>query len=320
MVGSTSSLEYFQLSYSLNLAALKDSFTKQYTNISLIPPNYNISGFICYYVIDVVATNCIFTLTSSAFLTLDISLLQVLAPRYNQDTTSESDKIVHSDKSEVFSGENIEMLKNIFSSAGFKVHCRNNLPQPLVTQQEKVPLDAAKLAGFLINFFCDIDDPLKAKHGHSPSMFSASDEEMQEVTVGDGSSSSVCFMRKAEALQHATLDLLLDIMVKFCQTSDGISPEDFYAMGSDPSMDSHKAVSKSDSNVENGESDHFQFLLCGRSLKVDESTSTRPIQFMSVNETDILKKEIPGAHIFPSVISSGTPLGVESIRTCQVLC
>ena len=277
-------------------------------------------GCSCHCVVDEVVLNCIFTVINVHFLNVRCFLLQVLAPHSIQDTASESDKFDHSDESEVLSGDNTHRLKNLLSSAGFHLINGNNPSRPLVIPKEKVPLNAAKLAGFLINLLRNLDDAFKAKHGLPPSKFSTSNDERQDVTVGDESSPSAFFMRKIKVLQHAAVDLLLDIMVKFCQTSDRRSHDDSNDIRSDPLPNGHKVVNKSESYSEHGGSDSVQFLIYGRGPKVDESTCIRAIQFMGVNETDMSKREIPDDNFFPPEISAGTILDLDSIQACQVLC
>lgn len=280
----------------------------------------NTLSFSCDCVFNEVVTNCIFTVTKLHFLNNRYFLLQVLAPQCNQETTSESDKFVRSDESEVLSEDKIEEVKNLLSSAGFHLINGNNPSQPLAIPKEEVPLNAAKLAGFLIDLRCNLDDSFKEKHQLPPYKFSTSNEERQDVTVGDESSPSAFALRKIKVLQHATIDLLLDIMVKFCPTPERRSHEDSSDLRSDPSPDGHKAVNKSESNVAHGGSHGVQFLIYGRGTKADESTCIRSMQFMGVNGTDTSKRETPVNHIFPPEISAGALLDLDSIQECQVLC
>ncbi|RWW00683.1 hypothetical protein GW17_00036339 [Ensete ventricosum] len=195
-----------------------------------------------------------------------------------QDALStDPDELIESEDSEGISGDEEDMFRNLLSRAGFHLTYGDNPSQPQVTLREKLLIDAGAIAGFLTGLRVYLDDPAKVKRLLLPTKLSS-----------------------------AIIDLLLDIMVECCQTSEGRTGYDSSETSSKTSPGSNGANTPpehsgdSEVSTEYARCDMYQRLEPG----AEEISHTYAVQSSHLNTGEIVQKTNQEQHIFPPETSA----------------
>ncbi|RWW68410.1 hypothetical protein BHE74_00024064 [Ensete ventricosum] len=202
----------------------------------------------------------------------------VFASEDEQDALStDPDELIESEDSEGISGDEEDMFRNLLSRAGFHLTYGDNPSQPQVTLREKLLIDAGAIAGFLTGLRVYLDDPAKVKRLLLPTKLSS-----------------------------AIIDLLLDIMVECCQTSEGRTGYDSSETSSKTSPGSNGANTPpehsgdSEVSTEYARCDMYQRLEPG----AEEISHTYAVQSSHLNTGEIVQKTNQEQHIFPPETSA----------------
>ncbi|XP_019082713.1 PREDICTED: uncharacterized protein LOC104705038, partial [Camelina sativa] len=131
---------------------------------------------------------------------LDFSDLKMLTSDGDQDALT-----TNPDESEE------DTFQNFLSRAGVHLTFGENSSQPQVTLQEKHMMDADAIAGLLNDLRVYLDDPTKVKRLLLPTKTSCNDSH---------SLSLMSLLMGVKVLQNAIINILLDIMVECCKTSE----------------------------------------------------------------------------------------------------
>ncbi|XP_010906892.1 uncharacterized protein [Elaeis guineensis] len=238
----------------------------------------------------------------------EFSDLEVLASEDDQDALStDPDELIESEDSEVISGDEEEMFRNLLSRAGFHLTYGDNPSQPQVTLREKLLMDAGAIAGFLTGLRVYLDKPAKIKRLLLPTKLSGSSGRKKDATSGDANSPSLMnLLMGVKVLQQAIVDLLLDIMVECCQPSEGRTGNDSSETSLKPSPASDGASSPPEST---GDSEVTERAQCYayQSLESEVAEITKAIakQSSDLIANGILDKTILKQSIFPPETSAG---------------
>ncbi|CAL9753797.1 unnamed protein product [Musa acuminata subsp. burmannicoides] len=238
----------------------------------------------------------------------EFSDLEVFASEDEQDALStDPDELVESEDSEGISGDEEDMFRNLLSRAGFHLTYGDNPSQPQVTLREKLLIDAGAIAGFLTGLRVYLDDPAKVKRLLLPTKLSSGICGKKDSLKGDANSPSLMnLLMGVKVLQQAIIDLLLDIMVECCQTSEGRTGYDSSETSSKTSPGSNGANTPpehsgdSEVSTEYARCDMYQRLEPG----VEEISHTYAVQSSQLNTGEIVQKTNQEQHIFPPQTSA----------------
>ncbi|KAF1865155.1 hypothetical protein Lal_00004529 [Lupinus albus] len=236
----------------------------------------------------------------------EFSDLEVLASEDDQDAlTTDPDELVDSEESEGISGDEEDIFRNLLSRAGFHLTYGDNPSQPQVTLREKLLMDTGAIAGFLTGLRVYLDDPAKVKRLLLPTKLSGTCDGKKATKIDESSPSLMNLLMGVKVLQQAIIDLLLDIMVECCQTSEGGPAADSVDACSKPSPDSSGAASPLKCDRENGATVSAQFPIKERlDNVVEDISSTSAVQSSDLNANGIQEKAPPGQTIFPPETSA----------------
>ncbi|KAJ7958792.1 Ubiquitin carboxyl-terminal hydrolase [Quillaja saponaria] len=237
----------------------------------------------------------------------EFSDLEVLASEDDQDAlTTDPDELIDSEDSEGISGDEEDIFRNLLSRAGFHLTYGDNPSRPQVTLREKLLMDAGAITGFLTGLRVYLDDPAKVKRLLLPTQLSGGSDGKKVIKADKSSPSLMNLLMGVKVLQHAIIDLLLDIMVECCQPSGG-SSADFPDTNSKPSSDGSGATSPVERDRENGAVESAQAPVYERLDSVsEESSTTSAVQSSDLNGIGIPKKAIPGDPISPPETSAAS--------------
>ncbi|KAL7187366.1 hypothetical protein ACSBR1_037437 [Camellia fascicularis] len=236
----------------------------------------------------------------------EFSDLKVLASEDDQDAlTTDPDELVDSEDSEVISGDEEDIFRNLLSRAGFHLTYGDNPSQPQVTLREKLLMDAGAIAGFLTGLRVYLDDPAKVKRLLLPTKLSGGNDG-KKVTKNDESSPSLMnLLMGVKVLQQAIIDLLLDIMVECCQPSEGSSNDDCSDANFKLSPESSGAISPPESDRETGAIESAPLPIHDRlDSWIDEGTNTSAVQSSDMNGTVIPDKTVRAPPVCPPETSA----------------
>ncbi|XP_010431620.1 PREDICTED: uncharacterized protein LOC104715953 [Camelina sativa] len=139
---------------------------------------------------------------------LDFSDLKVLASDGDQDALTASPDVSEEDT-----------FRDFLSRAGVLLTFGENSSQPQVTLLEKHIMDADAIAGLLNDLRVYLNDPTKVKRLLLPTKTSCNDRSMLRKS-DESSLSLMSLLMGVKVLQHAIIDILLDIMVECCKNSE----------------------------------------------------------------------------------------------------
>ncbi|KAH7433467.1 hypothetical protein KP509_07G070900 [Ceratopteris richardii] len=157
----------------------------------------------------------------------EFSDLEVMVSDEEQDAIStDPDELLDSDDSDGVSNDEEDIFRSLLASAGFHLSYGDNPallldPSQLqVTLREKLLLDAGAIAAFLTGLRVYLDDPVKVKRLLLPTRLPTSVNSVSKKVNSKGEATSPSLMNLlmgVKVLQQAIADLLLDIMVEYCQ-------------------------------------------------------------------------------------------------------
>ncbi|KAH9300653.1 hypothetical protein KI387_012236, partial [Taxus chinensis] len=159
----------------------------------------------------------------------EFSDLEMMVSDDEQDALStDPDELIDSDDSEGINGDEEDMFRSLLARAGFHLTYGDNPsllldPSQLqITLRETLLMDVGAIAGFLTGLRLYLDDPVKVKRLLLPTkLTSVSGGNKRGNKVETLSPSLINLLMGVKVLQQAIIDLLLDIMVDCCQTSEG---------------------------------------------------------------------------------------------------
>ncbi|XP_039117979.1 uncharacterized protein LOC120253823 [Dioscorea cayenensis subsp. rotundata] len=251
----------------------------------------------------------------------EFSDLEVLASEDDQDALStDPDELVDSEDSEGISGDEEDMFRNLLSRAGFHLTYGDNPSQPQVTLREKLLMDAGAIAGFLTGLRVYLDDPAKVKRLLLPTKLSGSNGGKKDATRVDTNSPSLMnLLMGVKVLQQAIIDLLLDIMVECCQSSDGRTSYDSSDTSSKPSPDSIEASTPTEPSGDPEATEFAQYQVYQRlEAGISEISQAYAVQSSDLNTNEIPGKTNPVQPIFPPETSAGDLSADDSfVRTSK---
>lgn len=257
-------------------------------------------------------------------LQFNLNFYQVLASEDDQDAlTTDPDDLIDSEDSEVISGDEEDIFRNLLSRAGFHLTYGDNPSQPQVTLREKLLMDAGAIAGFLTGLRVYLDDPEKVKRLLLPTKLSGSNDGKKASKNEEASPSLMNLLMGVKVLQQAIIDLLLDIMVECCRPLEESSGDDVCNADSKDSPDSGEVTSSLQQGRENGATEQMEHPLFERldsSVSGCASTaaavqSTRTNTGMGATNTDVVEKVIPGQPTHPPEASARGPPETASFRS-----
>ncbi|CAL9091809.1 unnamed protein product [Musa acuminata var. zebrina] len=238
----------------------------------------------------------------------EFSDLEVLASEDEQDALStDPDELIESEDSEIISGDEEDMFRNLLSRAGFHLSYGDNTSQPQVTLREKLLMDAGAIAGFLTSLRVYLDDPAKVKRLLLPTKLSSSSCSKKDASNGDANSPSLMnLLMGVKVLQQAIIDLLIDIMVECCQPSEGRTGYDSSETSSKTSGSSGASTppetgGDSEVSADYAQCDMYQRLEPG----TGEINHTYAVQSSYPNTCEIVDRTDQERHIFPHEASAG---------------
>lgn len=246
-----------------------------------------------------------------------------MASEDDQDALStDPDELVDSEDSEGISGDEEDMFRNLLSRAGFHLTYGDNPSQPQVTLREKLLMDAGAIAGFLTGLRVYLDDPAKVKRLLLPTKLSGSNGGKKDATRVDTNSPSLMnLLMGVKVLQQAIIDLLLDIMVECCQSSDGRTSYDSSDTSSKPSPDSIEASTPTEPSGDPEPTEFAQYQVYQRlEAGISEISQAYAVQSSDLNTNEIPGKTNPVQPIFPPETSAGDLSADDSfVRTSKVI-
>ncbi|XP_008793966.2 uncharacterized protein LOC103710127 [Phoenix dactylifera] len=236
----------------------------------------------------------------------EFSDLEVLASDDDQDALStDTDELIESEESDVSSEDEEDMFRNLLSRAGFHLTYGDNPSQPQVTLREKLLMDAGAIAGFLSALRVYLDEPAKIKRLFLPAKLSGSTGGKKDSTRGDASFPSIVnLLMGVKVLQQAIIDLLLDIMVECCQSSEGRTGYDSSETSLKPSPGSNGASSPPESTGDSEVTENAQCHVYQR-LESGVAEITQALQSSDLIANGIPDKTNLEQSIFPPETSAG---------------
>ncbi|RZS01894.1 hypothetical protein BHM03_00031844 [Ensete ventricosum] len=245
------------------------------------------------------------TLICICFLSL---CCKVLASEDEQDALStDPDELIESEDSEIISGDEEDMFRNLLSRAGFHLSYGDNTSQPQVTLREKLLMDAGAIAGFLTSLRVYLDDPAKVKRLLLPTKLSSSSCSKKDASNGDANSPSLMnLLMGVKVLQQAIIDLLIDIMVECCQPSEGRTGYDSSETSSKTSGSSGASTPPETGGDSEVSADYAQCDMYHRlEPGTGENNHTYAVQSSYPNTCEIVDRTDQERHIFPHETSTG---------------
>ncbi|KAH0465420.1 hypothetical protein IEQ34_005523 [Dendrobium chrysotoxum] len=237
----------------------------------------------------------------------EFSDLEVLASEDDQDALStDPDELIESEDSEGISVDEDDLFRNFLSQAGFHLSYGVNPSQPQVTLREKLLMDAGAIAGFLTGLRIYLDDPAKIKRMLLPTKLSGSDGNKKDAEAGEADTPSLMnLLMGVKVLQQAIIDLLLDIMVECCQTSEVRNDLDSEAS---PNLcsDSNGAFSPMELSGESEVTEDSQCHLYGTiGSAADEFDHSHAVQSSDLHMIGMSDKNSPEQIVFPPETAAG---------------
>ncbi|KAG1363216.1 Ubiquitin carboxyl-terminal hydrolase 13 [Cocos nucifera] len=238
----------------------------------------------------------------------EFSDLEVLASDDDQDALStDTDELIESEESDISSGDEEDMFRNLLSRAGFHLTYGDNPSQPQVTLREKLLMDAGAIAGFLSGLRVYLDEPAKIKRLFLPAKLSGSTGGKKDSTRRDASFPSIVnLLMGVKVLQQAIIDLLLDIMVECCQSPEGRTGYDSSETSSKLSPGSNGASSPPESTGDSEVTENAQCHVYQR-LEPGVTEITQALESSDLIANGIPDKTNLEQSIFPPETSAGHP-------------
>ncbi|RWW39091.1 hypothetical protein BHE74_00055607 [Ensete ventricosum] len=241
---------------------------------------------------------------------------KVLASEDEQDALStDPDELIESEDSEIISGDEEDMFRNLLSRAGFHLSYGDNTSQPQVTLREKLLMDAGAIAGFLTSLRVYLDDPAKVKRLLLPTKLSSSSCSKKDASNGDANSPSLMnLLMGVKVLQQAIIDLLIDIMVECCQPSEGRTGYDSSETSSKTSGSSGASTPPETGGDSEVSADYAQCDMYHRlEPGTGENNHTYAVQSSYPNTCEIVDRTDQERHIFPHETSTGDQPACDSL-------
>ena len=246
-----------------------------------------------------------------------------MASEDDEDALStDPDEIIDSEDSEGISGDEEDMFHNLLSRAGFHLTYGDNPSQPQVTLREKLLMDAGAIAGFLTGLRVYLDDPAKVKRLLLPTKLSGNNGSKKDATRGDTNSPSLInLLMGVKVLQQAIIDLLLDIMVECCQSSEARTGYESSDTSSKPSLDSNRVSTPSERRGDGEVAERTQFRVHQRlESEADEISQSHAVQSSELSTNGIPGKTNPEQAICPPETSAADqPADDSFIRAPKVV-
>ncbi|KAG9128959.1 hypothetical protein Leryth_014735 [Lithospermum erythrorhizon] len=229
----------------------------------------------------------------------------VLASEDDQDAlTTDPDELIDSEDSELISGDEEDIFRNLLSRAGFHLSYGDNSSQPQVTLREKLLMDAGAIAGFLTGLRVYLDDPAKVKRLLLPAKISGSIALKNDNRSDESSPSLMNLLMGVKVLQQAIIDLLLDIMVECCQPSEGTSNDDSSG-DSSTSLDGSGTTCPVQSDRGDGSPELVQIPVYDRlDSVVPDNMNMSAVQSSDMNLSDVPPRTAPRGPVCPPETSA----------------